>query len=60
MVLLADLQGLEAIGELGELGQMGAVATAASVGAATGVLAKIKSWLKPVKNIFTKNQEQVF
>ncbi|MBR8536711.1 hypothetical protein KDU71_14135 [Carboxylicivirga sediminis] len=52
--LLADLQGLEAIGELGELGQMGAVATAASVGAATGVLAKIKSWLKPVKNIFTK------
>ncbi|WP_430809572.1 MULTISPECIES: hypothetical protein [unclassified Carboxylicivirga] len=52
--LLADLQGLEAIGEFGELGQMGAVATAASVGAATGVLAKIKSWLKPVKNIFTK------
>jgi hypothetical protein len=52
--LLAELQGLEAIGELGELGQMGAVATAASVGAATGVLAKIKSWLKPVKNIFTK------
>ncbi|MCT4643619.1 MAG: hypothetical protein N4A74_01435 [Carboxylicivirga sp.] len=52
--LLADLQGLEAIGELGELGQMGAVATAASVGAATGVLAKIKSWLKPVKNLFTK------
>jgi len=52
--LLADLQGLEAIGELGELGQMGAVATAASVGAATGVLAKIKSWLKPVKNIFSK------
>ncbi|WP_289054989.1 hypothetical protein [Carboxylicivirga marina] len=52
--LLGDLQGLEAIGELGELGQMGAVATAASVGAATGVLAKIKSWLKPVKNIFTK------
>jgi hypothetical protein len=52
--LLAELKGLEAIGELGELGQMGAVATAASVGAATGVLAKIKSWLKPVKNIFTK------
>ncbi len=57
--LLADLQGLESIGELAELGQMGAVATAASVGAATGVLAKIKSWLKPVKNIFTKIKNKV-
>ena len=52
--LLLDLQVLEAIGELGELGHLGAAATAASVGAASGVLAKIKSWLKPVKNIFTK------
>ena len=52
--LLFDLQGLEAIGELGELGHLGAAATAASVGAASGVLAKIKSWLKPVKNIFNK------
>ncbi len=52
--LLADIKGLEAIGELAELGQMGVVATAASVGAATGVLAKIKNWLKPVKNIFSK------
>ncbi len=52
--LFIDLQGLEAIGELGELGQIGAVATAASVGAASGVLAKIKNWLKPVKNIFSK------
>ncbi|MBS2101290.1 hypothetical protein, partial [Carboxylicivirga linearis] len=52
--LLADLRGLEAIGELAELGNMGAVATAASVTAASGVLAKIGSWLKPIKNIFTK------
>ncbi len=52
--LLADLKGLEAIGELAELGNMGAVATAASVTAASGVLAKIGSWLKPIKNIFTK------
>ncbi len=57
--LLAQLQGLESIGQLAELGQMGAVATAASVGAATGVLAKIKSWLKPVKNIFTKIKNKV-
>nr|WP_321409089.1 hypothetical protein [uncultured Carboxylicivirga sp.] len=52
--LLSDLQGLESIGELAELGQLGVAATAASVGAATGVLAKIKSWLKPVANIFNK------
>ncbi|MCW3805679.1 hypothetical protein [Plebeiibacterium marinum] len=52
--LLADLKGLEAIGELAELGNMGAVATGASVAAASGVLAKIGSWLKPIKNIFTK------
>uniref|UniRef100_UPI002AA664A1 hypothetical protein n=1 Tax=uncultured Desulfobacter sp. TaxID=240139 RepID=UPI002AA664A1 len=52
--LLADLKGLESIGELAELGNMGAVATAASVTAASGVLAKIGSWLKPIKNIFTK------
>jgi len=57
--LLADLQGLESIGELAELGQLGAVATAASVGAATGVLAKIKSWLKPVKNIFSKIKNKI-
>jgi hypothetical protein len=52
--LLADLRGLEAIGELAELGDMGAVATGASVAAASGVLAKIGSWLKPIKNIFSK------
>jgi len=52
--LLADLRGLEAIGELAELGNMGAVATGASVAAASGVLAKIGSWLKPIKNIFSK------
>jgi hypothetical protein len=52
--LLADLKGLEAIGELAELGNMGAVATGASVAAASGVLAKIGSWLKPIKNIFSK------
>ncbi|MCT4643885.1 MAG: hypothetical protein N4A74_02780 [Carboxylicivirga sp.] len=52
--VIAGLQGLEALGELGELGQMGAIATGASVGAASGVLAKIKSWLKPVANIFKK------
>jgi hypothetical protein len=52
--LLADLRGLESIGELAELGNMGAVATAASVTAASGVLAKIGSWLKPIKNIFSK------
>ncbi len=52
--LLSDLQGLQSIGELAELGQLGVAATAASVGAATGVLAKIKSWLKPVANIFSK------
>ena len=52
--LLADLQSLEAMGELAELGNMGAVATGASVAAASGVLAKIGSWLKPIKNIFSK------
>jgi hypothetical protein len=52
--ILAELKGLEAIGELAELGDLGVVATAASVGAASGVLAKISSWLKPVKNIFNK------
>ena len=52
--LLLDLEGLETIGELGELGHLGAAATAVSVGAASGLLAKIKSWLKPVKNIFNK------
>ncbi|MBR8536630.1 hypothetical protein KDU71_13730 [Carboxylicivirga sediminis] len=56
--LLADLKGLEAIGELAELGNMGAVATAASVTAASGVLAKIGSWLKPIKNIFTKVKDK--
>ncbi len=52
--LLADLKDLEAIGELAELGDLGAVATAASVGAASGVLATISKWLKPVKDIFNK------
>ncbi|WP_430811631.1 MULTISPECIES: hypothetical protein [unclassified Carboxylicivirga] len=52
--LLADLKGLASMGGLAELGQLGAAATAASVGAASGVLAKIKNWLKPVTNIFKK------
>ena len=57
--IIAGLQGLEPIGELGQLGELGVAATAASVGAATGVLAKIKSWLQPVKNIFTKAKEKI-
>jgi hypothetical protein len=52
--LLAELKGLEAIGVLAEMGDLGVVATAASVGAASGVLATISKWLKPVKNIFNK------
>ncbi|MBN2262801.1 MAG: hypothetical protein JW735_07810, partial [Prolixibacteraceae bacterium] len=52
--IIGELQALEALGELGELGNLGAVATAASVTAASGVLAKIGSWLKPIKNIFSK------
>ncbi len=52
--LLGDLQALESMGELAELGTLGAVATAASVTAASGVLAKIGSWLKPIKNLFSK------
>ncbi|WP_291861581.1 hypothetical protein [Marinilabilia sp.] len=57
--IIAGLEGLSAIGELGELGTLGAVATAASVGAASGVLAKIKNWLKPVTNIFKKAKEKI-
>ncbi len=57
--IVAGLQGLEAIGQLAELGSLGVAATAASVGAATGVLAKIKSWLKPVTNIFKKAKEKI-
>jgi hypothetical protein len=57
--ILADLNGLEALGELAELGDLGVVATAASVSAASGVLAKIGSWLKPVKNLFTKIKNKV-
>lgn len=52
--LLAKLKGLETIGALAELGDLGVVATAASVGAASGVLATISKWLKPVKDIFNK------
>ncbi|WP_430933249.1 hypothetical protein [Saccharicrinis sp. 156] len=52
--VLGDLQALESMGDLAELGTLGAVATAASVTAASGVLAKIGSWLKPIKNIFSK------
>ena len=52
--LIGELQALEAMGELAELGNMGAVATGASVAAASGVLAKIGRWLKPIKNIFSK------
>jgi len=52
--LLGDLQTIESMGELAELGTLGAVATAASVTAASGVLAKIGGWLKPIKNLFSK------
>ncbi|WP_139314964.1 hypothetical protein, partial [Saccharicrinis aurantiacus] len=52
--LLSDLKALDSVGELKDLGNLGVVATAASIGAATGVLTKIKNWLKPVKNIFNK------
>ncbi len=52
--LLAEIQGLEALGELAELGDLGAVATATSVTAASGVIATIKKWLGPVKNVFAK------
>jgi hypothetical protein len=57
--ILGDLQSLEALGELAELGNLGVAATGASIGAATGVLAKIKGWLKPVKNIFTKIKSKI-
>jgi hypothetical protein len=57
--IIAGLKGLDAIGALAQLGDLGVAATAASVGAATGVLAKIKSWLKPVSNIFTKAKEKI-
>lgn len=57
--IVAGLQGLEAIGQLAELGSLGVAATAASVGAATGVLAKITSWLQPVTNIFKKAKEKI-
>ncbi len=52
--IMSGLQGLESIGELAQLGDLGVAATASSIGAATGVLAKIKSWLSPVTNIFNK------
>lgn len=52
--IIGELQALESLGELADLGNLGAVATAASVSAASGVLAKIGSWLKPVKNLFSK------
>ncbi len=52
--IVSGLQGLENNGELQELGELGAVATGASVAAASGLLAKIGAWLKPVKNIFSK------
>lgn len=57
--IIGELQTLESIGALAELGNLGAVATAASVSAASGVLAKISSWLKPVKNIFSKIKNKV-
>ncbi len=57
--LLGDLQVLEKQGELQELGELGAAATGASIAAASGLLAKIKTWLKPVKNIFSQVQNKV-
>ena len=56
--LLSDLQQLQTMGELAELGNLGVVATSASVAAASGVLAKIGSWLKPLKNIFSKVKDK--
>ncbi|MBN2833446.1 MAG: hypothetical protein JXR48_00625 [Candidatus Delongbacteria bacterium] len=56
--LIGELKELERIGELGELGNLGVVATAASISAASGVLAKIGSWLKPIKNLFSRNKNK--
>ena len=56
--LLSDLQQLQTMGELAELGNLGVVATSASVATASGVLAKIGSWLKPIKNIFSKVKDK--
>lgn len=53
--LQAELRHLNAIGELAELGELGDPATGASIAAASGVLATIKKWLGPVKNIFNKS-----
>lgn len=47
------LQALSEIEGLSGFGDLGVVATAASVGAASGVLATIKTWLNPVKNMFS-------
>ena len=49
--ILGDLQSLT---DLEEIGSLGVVATAASVSAASGVLAKIGSWLKPIKDLYSK------
>jgi hypothetical protein len=56
--LIGELKSLESMGELAELGNLGVVATAASVSAASGVLAKIGSWLKPIKNLFSRNKNK--
>lgn len=50
----AGIQELHTRGELSEFGNLGVAATAASVSAASGVIAKITSWLKPVKSTFSK------
>ncbi len=56
--LMGELRALASLGELAEIGNLGAVATAASVSAASGVLAKIGSWFKPIKNIFTNVKDK--
>jgi hypothetical protein len=54
--LLSELKRLD---EIGELGNLGVVATAASIGAASGVLATIKKWLKPVGDLFKRVKKKV-
>ena len=54
--LLNDLKQLD---EIGELGNLGVVATAASVTAASGVLATINKWLKPVGDLFKRVKKNV-
>lgn len=56
--ILTELQKLETVGGLAELGDLGEPATAASIAAAGGVIATIKKWLSPVKDIFKKRAQK--